>query len=104
MNESIKVALTRLHTTEADIRRVSQNLSSAEGILREITSELDCEWEGKAKTMFADDAQELRKNMREFAETMDMHADQLRDSLNVYEKTEQKVQQQVEDLSADNIF
>ena len=36
MNESIKVALTRLHTTEADIRRVSQNLSSAEGILREI--------------------------------------------------------------------
>ena len=54
--------------------------------------------------MFADDAQELRKNMREFAETMDMHADQLRDSLNVYEKTEQKVQQQVEDLSADNIF
>lgn len=104
MNQSINVALTRLHTTESDIRRVSKNLSSAEGILREITSGLDSEWEGKAKNMFADNTQELRKNMREFSETLDMHADQLRDSLSVYEKTEQKIQQQVEDLSTDNIF
>lgn len=102
--DSIYAALTSLHTSEGKIRQVSRSLSSAKSVLGQITADMESEWSGKAKDLYKEGISGLSQKLNALSEEMEKRADQLRDSLQVYEEKEAMNQAAADNLSADNIF
>lgn len=103
-SDTIFAALSGLHQTEAKMGRLTDSLHNTENLLKNITSDMNPVWEGRAKEMYTEGSSKLCEQIRSLADEIAVRRRQLSEAVRVYEETEAGNVRQTEDLSVTGLF
>ena len=102
--DKIQYDLDLLSSKVTELGNIEKNLSDIKRSLRQLADMADSFWEGDAVKSFKSRVDNTSKKLQGIKETVNKNKLNLRDSISLYQKTEDSNTGEVNDLSTDNIF